>query len=165
MPFVVGKQEVTEKSVQYRLCSVLIWMRHMCSCWWAAWLQCWEEHFLLPIFTTAADCQILNIYIFKMLQTADGAEFDLVCNLCDMFDLRLAFAFSALMLLVGWQEGHLACKKLSGWRSVWSKIQMICICSSWCHCHPIIFCSSKMNVYLSDTSLPRLSWKKAVKWM
>jgi len=23
-------------------------------------------------------------------------------------------AFSALMLLVGWQEGHLACKKLSG---------------------------------------------------
>jgi len=25
------------------------------------------------------------------------------------------FAFSALMLLVGWQEGHPACKKLSGW--------------------------------------------------
>ena len=24
------------------------------------------------------------------------------------------FAFSALMLLVGWQEGHPACKKLSG---------------------------------------------------
>jgi len=25
-----------------------------------------------------------------------------------------AVAFSALTLLVGWQEGHLACKKLSG---------------------------------------------------
>jgi len=25
-----------------------------------------------------------------------------------------ACAFSALTLLVGWQEGHLACKKLSG---------------------------------------------------
>ena len=25
------------------------------------------------------------------------------------------FAFSALVLLVGQQEGHLACKKLSGW--------------------------------------------------
>jgi len=25
------------------------------------------------------------------------------------------FAFSALMLLAGWQEGHPACKKLSGW--------------------------------------------------
>jgi len=36
-------------------------------------------------------------------------------------------AFSALMLLVGWHEGHLACKKLSGgvlaWLSVWSKVQ------------------------------------------
>ena len=35
-----------------------------------------------------------------------------------------AFAFSALTLLVGWQEGHLACKKLSGevlaLLSVWS---------------------------------------------
>ena len=36
-------------------------------------------------------------------------------------------AFSALTLLVGWQEGHPACKKLSGgvlaWLSVWSKVQ------------------------------------------
>jgi len=39
----------------------------------------------------------------------------------------LRCAFSALMLLVGWQEGHPACKELSGgvlaWLSVWSKIQ------------------------------------------
>jgi len=38
-----------------------------------------------------------------------------------------AFAFSALTLLVGRQEGHLACKKLSGgvlaWLSVWSEVQ------------------------------------------
>jgi len=37
------------------------------------------------------------------------------------------FAFSALTLLVGRQEGHPACKKLSGgvlvWSSVWSKVQ------------------------------------------
>jgi len=36
-------------------------------------------------------------------------------------------AFSALMLLVGWQVGHPACKKLSGgvlaWLSVWSEMQ------------------------------------------
>ena len=36
-------------------------------------------------------------------------------------------AFSALMLLVGRQEGHPACKKLSsgvlGWLSVWSQVQ------------------------------------------
>ena len=36
-------------------------------------------------------------------------------------------AFSALMLLVGRQEGHPACKKLScgvlAWLSVWSEVQ------------------------------------------
>jgi len=36
-------------------------------------------------------------------------------------------AFSALALLVGRQEGHLACKKQSGgvlvWLSVWSEVQ------------------------------------------
>ena len=35
--------------------------------------------------------------------------------------------FSALTLLVGWQEGHPACKKTSGgvlaWLSVWSEVQ------------------------------------------
>jgi len=27
----------------------------------------------------------------------------------------MSYAFSALILLVGWQEGHPACKKQSGW--------------------------------------------------
>ena len=46
------------------------------------------------------------------------------------FDLpsMLCFAFNVLMLLVGWQEGHPACKKLSGgvlvWLSVWSEVHM-----------------------------------------
>ena len=50
------------------------------------------------------------------------------------------FAFSALTLLVGRQEGHPACKKLSGgvlaWLSVWSKVQP-CIWPNWCHCHSL----------------------------
>jgi len=41
--------------------------------------------------------------------------------------LRVLYAFSALTLLVGQQEGHPACKKLSGgvlaWLSVWGKVQ------------------------------------------
>jgi len=41
--------------------------------------------------------------------------------------LSVYIAFSALTLLVGWQEGHLACKKLSGgalaWLSVWTAVQ------------------------------------------
>jgi len=57
------------------------------------------------------------------------------CDYCDNTNI-----FSALTLLVGWQEGHLACKKLSGgmlvWLSVWGKVQ-ICIWPSWCHCHSL----------------------------
>jgi len=41
--------------------------------------------------------------------------------------LNCLSAFSALTLLVGWQEGHPACKKLSGevlaWLSDWSEVQ------------------------------------------
>jgi len=41
--------------------------------------------------------------------------------------LGLSFAFSALTLLVGRQEGHPACEKLSGgvlaWLSIWSEVQ------------------------------------------
>ena len=47
--------------------------------------------------------------------------------------LSVLVAFSALTLLVGRQEGHPACKKLSGgvlaWLSVWSEVQT-CICPS-----------------------------------
>jgi len=51
-----------------------------------------------------------------------------------VYDSRhLQAAFSALTLLVGRQEEHPACKKLSGgvvaWLSVWSEVQT-CICSS-----------------------------------
>jgi len=43
---------------------------------------------------------------------------------CDRYHCVFsACAFSALTLLVGWQEGHAACKKLSGellaWLCVW----------------------------------------------
>jgi len=50
-----------------------------------------------------------------------------------MYYSFIVHAFSALMLLVGRQEGHPACKKLSGgmlaWLCVWIKVQ-ICICSA-----------------------------------
>ena len=55
-------------------------------------------------------------------------------------------AFSVLTLLVGRQEGHPACKKLSGglpaWLSVWSEVQT-CIWPSWCHCHSLSRASVK----------------------
>ena len=61
-------------------------------------------------------------------------------------------------LLVGWQKGHPACKKLSGgvlaWLSVWNEVQS-CIWPSWCHCHSLSLASVKSRlVYLSGTCSP-----------
>jgi len=62
-------------------------------------------------------------------------------------------AFSALILLIGHEEEHPADKKLSdkalAWLAVWSKVQMICISSSWCHCHPVISCFIKIQIDLT----------------
>ena len=59
--------------------------------------------------------------------------------------------FSALTLLVGRQEGHPACKKLSSgvlaWLSVWSEMQT-CIWSSWCYCHSLSLASVKSRLVL-----------------
>jgi len=63
----------------------------------------------------------------------------------------LKYAFSALTLLVRRQEGHPACKKLSGWLlawlSVWSEVQ-ICIWPSWCYCHSLSLASVKSRLVL-----------------
>ena len=60
-------------------------------------------------------------------------------------------AFNALTLLVGQQEGQLACKKLSGgvlaWLSVWSEVQT-CIRPSWCHWHSLSLASVKSRLVL-----------------
>ena len=62
-----------------------------------------------------------------------------------------ALAFSVLTLLVGRQEGHLACKKQSGgvlaWLSVWSEVQT-CIWPSWCHCHSLSLALVKSRLVL-----------------
>ena len=60
--------------------------------------------------------------------------------------IHITYAFSALTLLVGRQERHPACNKLSGgllaWLSVWSEVQT-CIWPSWCHCHSLSLASVK----------------------
>ena len=63
----------------------------------------------------------------------------------------ISCAFSALSQLAWRQEGHPACKKLSGgilaWLSVWSKVQT-CIWPSWCHCHSLSLASVKSRLVL-----------------
>ena len=63
----------------------------------------------------------------------------------------ISSAFSDLTLLVGRQEGHPACKKLSSgvlaWLSVWSEV-LTCICPSWCHCHSLSLASVESRLVL-----------------
>ena len=63
----------------------------------------------------------------------------------------MLIAFSALMLLVGRQEGHPACKNLSGgvlaWLSGWSEVQT-CIRPSWCHWHSLSLASVTSRLVL-----------------
>jgi len=79
-------------------------------------------------------------------------------------------AFSVLTLLVGWQEGHPACKKLSGgmlaWLSIWSKVQT-CIWPSWCHCHSLSLASVKSRLVFTFLVPAHLGspGKWAVKWV
>jgi len=62
-----------------------------------------------------------------------------------------ADAFSALTQLVGRQEGHPACKKLSSevlaWLSARSEVQT-CIWPSRCHCHSLSLASVKSRLVL-----------------
>ena len=84
----------------------------------------------------------------------DSKRYICICCLC----LR-CYAFSALTLLVGRQEGHPACKKLSSgvlaWLSVWSEMQT-CIWPSWCHCHSLSLASVKFRLVLPFWY--RLTW-------
>ena len=76
--------------------------------------------------------------------------------ICTVFCL---FAFSALTLLVGQQEAHPACKKLSSgmlaWLFVWSKVQT-CMWLSWRHCHSLSVASVKSRLVLPFWY--RLTW-------
>ena len=76
-------------------------------------------------------------------------------------------AFSALTLLVGCQEGHPVRKNLSdevlAWLSVWSEVQMTCIWSSWCHCHPITP-TFDHPVYDNNDVLLDLTWFIPRRW-
>ena len=68
-------------------------------------------------------------------------------------------AFSALTLLAGCQEQHPASKKIEGWSAGMvicleqgCKVQIICMWSSWCHCHPIISCFLHENPHWFNLS-------------
>ena len=79
------------------------------------------------------------------------------------------FALSDSTLLVRHWKEHPACKKLSDevpvWLSVWSEVQMICIWFSWCHCHPVVSCLTKIlnGLTFLVPAYPGCPGKEAVK--
>jgi len=77
-------------------------------------------------------------------------------------------AFSALTLLVGCQQEHLACKTLSdevlAWLSVWSKMEWFAYGPADATATPSSLASLKSRMFnLSRAGLPRLTWKEAAK--
>jgi len=103
-------------------------------------VDCWENESVRE--TGSGLCSLLVVSLLGFI---------FVCFCC--------YAFSALTLLVGQQEGHPACKKLSGgvlaWLSVWSEVQT-CIWPIWCHCHSLSLASVKSRLVLPFWY--RLTW-------
>jgi len=82
------------------------------------------------------------------------------------------FAFSALTLLVGRQEGHPACKKQSGgvlaWLSVWSEERGADLHMAQLMPLPLtVSCSSKIQIGFTFLvpPYPGFPGKEAVKWL
>jgi len=102
--------------------------------------------------------QFLFLAVFRAsAHRVDGARGIVIWVVC-------LSAFSALTLLVGRQEGHPACKKLSnevlGWLSVWSEVQTY-ILPSRCHCHSLYLAPVKFRLVLPFWC--RLTWVVAEK--
>ena len=99
------------------------------------------------------------VAVVVISNTSDG----ITTHYCKLVVKSTSEGFSALMLLVGRQEGIWP-EKLSGgvlaWLSVWSEVQT-CIWPSRCHCHSFSLASVKYRlVYLSGTRSPGQAQKK-----
>ena len=90
-----------------------------------------------------------SVVLTAQLTTVNKASLLLTVSL--FVFIYLLTASSALTRLVGRQEGHPACKKLSGgvlaWLSVWTKVQT-CIWPIGCHCHSLSLASVKSRLVL-----------------
>jgi len=73
-----------------------------------------HSHCSTPTHASSLCAQVVGVFVWSQ-----------ICKIS--YDLSQDCAFSALTLLVGRQEGHPACKKLSGgvlaWLYVWSELQ------------------------------------------
>ena len=120
---------------------------------------CWHHHFQYFYFTLTAEPGLISSLFFPsiffqkrifedklhQLVYGPGALWD--CQQCQgtegwVLIEQIPDVFSAMTLLVGRQEEHLARKKLSVGVLAWLSV-LSCIWSSWCH--PINSCFSKIQ--------------------
>ena len=114
-----------------------------------------SSHCFLSVYHYLATVMLSKTYLLFCTQFCVHVSW--VCELHFAFSTLqnllqiLLLYFSALTLLVGQKEGHLACKKLSGvvpvWFSVLSEVQA-CIWPSWCHCHSLSVASLQSRLVL-----------------
>jgi len=114
------------------------WRKMIKEARWSGWVWVGECSFWYRPTRVVPDQRPLNSRCCCLLYTGQQDAFS-------------AYAFSALTLFVVWQEGHPACKKLSGevlaWLSVWNEMQT-CIWPSSCHCHSLSLASIKSRLVL-----------------
>ena len=90
-----------------------------------------------------------NLFIIRFFtpRTISTAIFQV--SLGSWFPFEFLFPVVLWRCWLGGRKSIRTAKKLSGevlsWLSVWSGVQIICIWSSWCNCHPIISCSNKIH--------------------
>jgi len=94
------------------------------------------HHFLYQL---CVDVWMENLHSYSLFLVFCFFLWDVICLGLQCFDT------------VGWQEGHLACKKLSGgvlaWLSVWSEVQT-CILAQLMPLLLTVSCSSKIQIGL-----------------
>jgi len=99
---------------------------------WAAQLTVVLAVLAQVVRRTLIFCQTFQMMMMMMAMVVH--RWVNLLSLHQLFFSCMWFERQCLMLLVGWQEGHPACKKLSGgmlaWLSDWGEVQ-ICIWPSW----------------------------------
>ena len=140
---------------------VLVWLSvwsEVQTCIWPSWCHC---HSLS--LASVKSRLVLPFWYRRTQVVPEKVPLNVCVCVCvcviGTFHASETADFSALTLLVGRQEGHPACKKLSGgvlaWLSVWSEVQT-CIWSSWCHCQSLSLASVKSRLLLPFWY--RLTW-------
>ena len=127
---------ITKQSSVCSWCVQAKWNRNVIGWRWKVWMERLTSNGTMSHLFNGSATSVFNISNYLSFDISYLAE---------------PSAFSALTLLVGWQEEQPACKKLSGgvltWLSVWSEVQT-CIRPSWCQCHSLSLASVKSRLVL-----------------